>query len=98
MAIDLHTLLASVDDEASFIAFVDALHADFVAERELEATTPSSPYGPGVLGWENGTVDKFLDAAASWGSATLESGKGATLSSNPWHRCAHILLAGKFYE
>ncbi|HVW53892.1 MAG TPA: hypothetical protein VHC91_26375 [Trinickia sp.] len=95
--LDLVALLGSVKDEASFIAFVDALASDFAMEQELEKRNPSSPYGPGALGWENGTVDSVLSAAAAWGHASSLRG-GATSEPNPWKRCAMILYAGKWYE
>jgi len=95
--LDLDTLLDSVSDEASFIAFVDALASDFATEQEIERRSPSSPYGPGALGWENGTVNSVLGAAAAWGNASSLRG-GVTSEPNPWKRCATILYAGKWYE
>lgn len=70
---------------------------DFAEERLLEETSPSSPYGPGALGWENGSIDTFLDAAAAWATARLRSSPVNACRSNVWQRCAAILLAGKFY-
>ena len=51
MAIDLHALADAVDDEQSFLGFLAALAADWHEERDIEAVKPSSPYGPGALGW-----------------------------------------------
>jgi len=98
MSIDLDELLERVNDEQSFIGFIEALGSDFASERILEETTPSSPYGPGALGWENGSIDTFLDAAAAWATASTRSFPPSTPVSNVWQRCASILLAGKFYE
>lgn len=98
MSVDLDELLESVKDEQSFIAFVEALGADFAGERVLEETKPSSVYGPGALGWENGSVDMFLGAAAAWASASSKGSLSNAPVSNVWQRCATILLAGKFYE
>lgn len=101
MSINLDELLKTVDDEQSFIGFIEALGMDFVEERLLEETSPSSPYGPGALGWENGSIDTFLDAAAAWATASSPSSPSSPVSasrSNVWQRCAAILLAGKFYE
>lgn len=98
MFVNLNELLERVNDEQSFIEFIEALGADFASERVLEKTTPSSPYGPGALGWENGSVDTFLDAAAAWATASnMRSGSNVPVS-NVWRRCAGILLAGKLYE
>ncbi|MEO6677997.1 MAG: hypothetical protein ABIO21_11530 [Pseudomonas sp.] len=98
MSIDLNELLGRVNDEQSFIGFIEALGSDFASERVLEETTPSSPYGPGALGWENGSIDTFLDAAAAWATASTRCSAPSAPVSNVWQRCASILLAGKFYE
>ena len=98
MSINLDELLKTVDDEQSFIGFIETLGMDFAEERLLEETSPSSPYGPGALGWENGSIDTFLDAAAAWATASSRSSPASASSSNVWQRCAAILLAGKFYE
>lgn len=98
MSINLDELLKTVDDEQSFIGFIEALGMDFAEERLLEETSPSSPYGPGALGWENGSIDTFLDAAAAWATASSRSSPVSPSRSNVWQRCAAILLAGKFYE
>ncbi|WP_103754192.1 DUF7660 family protein [Pseudomonas syringae] len=98
MSINLDELLKTVDDEQSFISFIEALGMDFVEERLLEETSPSSPYGPGASGWENGSIDTFLDAAAAWATASSPSSPVSASRSNVWQRCAAILLAGKFYE
>jgi hypothetical protein len=98
MPSDLDAMLATVHDEQTFLKFIEALGADFEEEREFEASEPSSPYGPGALGWENGTIDAFLKAAAAWGTSTAEHPPQNAAPSNLWRRCAHILYAGKFYE
>ncbi len=98
MSVDLDELLERVSDEQSFIEFVAALGADFSRERALEKPTPSSPYEAGASGWENGSVDTFLDAAAAWAVATSKNSPVDAAASDVWQRCAEILLAGKFYE
>jgi hypothetical protein len=98
MSIDLDELLERVNDEQSFIEFIEALGSDFASARVLEETTPSSPYGPGALGWENGSIDTFFDAATEWATASTRSFPPSAPVSNVWQRCASILLAGKFYE
>lgn len=96
--LDLDELLEHVSDEASFICFIKALGADFAHERSLEDLSPSAPYGAGASGWENGSVDSFLDAAAAWADSSSRSSSYEGAVSNVWQRCAAILLAGKFYE
>lgn len=98
MTAELRTIADQVHDEATFVRFVEALARDWEDERSKEAIVPSSPYGPGANGWENGTVGQFLDAAAAWAEASREGLASYEPPSNPWRRCAHILLAGKFYE
>lgn len=98
MSVDLDELLERVTDEQSFTEFVAALGADFSRERALEEATASSPYEAGASGWENGSVDTFLDAAAVWAVATSRNAQADAAVSNVWRRCAAILLAGKFYE
>jgi hypothetical protein len=98
MARDLYALLDLVQDEASFIAFVEALAADFEEEQEIERTKPSSPHSSGALGWENGTIGAMLGAAAAWANSSAMNSANKTAAHNPWRRCAHILFAGKFYE
>ena len=92
---DPFDLLDSVQDEASFIAFVEALAGDFARERALEAENPSSPYGPGALGWQNDRIDTMLGCAAAYAGDTRNRGAN---DPNPWHRCAEILYMGKIYE
>lgn len=95
---NLKALLEQVVDQSTFLAFVDALACDFAAEARIEKEAPSSPYGPGALDWENGSIDTFLDAAHAWGTATagdpIRDAKDVTV----WRRCAEILYAGKYYE
>ena len=96
--VDLHSLVEEVHDEATFIEFLKALMRDRIDEVRKEAISPSDPYGPGANGWENGSIEQFLDAAAAWGEASKDGLIYYTKPENPWRRCAHILFAGKFYE
>lgn len=93
---DLDELLERVNDEQSFIAFIQALGADFALERTMNE--PLSPYGLGALGWENGSVDAFFEAAGAWAIDSSRQVGADVASANVWQRCASILLAGKFYE
>ena len=63
---ELHELLDAVQDQRSFLEFVKALIADREDEVAKERLSPSSPYGPGANGWENGTIEDFLEAATGW--------------------------------
>lgn len=91
---DVSDLADEVEDERAFIAFLDALARDFACERAMEG---ERPYSSGALGWEHGSIDSMLDAAAAWGASSSE-GWQAGEDRNPWRRCARIILAGKLYE
>ncbi len=87
--------LDAVSDEVSFLRFVQALPADFAADGTKPHEKAVSPCGAGPRGWENGSVDSFLESAAAW----AEDSRGRLPAApNPWRRCAEILHAGKFYE
>jgi hypothetical protein len=96
---DLYSMASAVDSKASFLEFVLALAADRTDELQKERVHPSSPYGPGANGWENGSIEAFLDAAAAWGGATSAITGEPSLSDAPsWRAFALFLLAGKDYE
>lgn len=95
---DLNELLDAVVDEDSFVAFLSALGADRADEVEKEKQNPSSPYGPGANGWENGTIEAFLESASSWAEASKNGLELYKKPDNPWRRCADIIFMGKKYE
>jgi hypothetical protein len=98
MPMDPHESLDRVVDEESFIDFLQARAADRENEIEKERENPSSPYGRGKNGWENGSIEAFLGAAAAWGVGSMNGLPLLGKSTNPWRRCADILYAGKIYE
>jgi hypothetical protein len=88
----------AVHDRESFLAFVAALAADRRAAVAAELVSPSSPYGPDAGGWENVTIEDFLEAAISWAVDSdmgIRQGMPAELS---WQTFAAFLLSGKVYE
>ncbi|HET8629293.1 MAG TPA: hypothetical protein VFL91_17870 [Thermomicrobiales bacterium] len=86
-------LLERVTDRQSFLAFDRALIADREDEVASEQAQPSSPYGPGANGWENGTIEQYMEAALAWAK---DSGQ---LPEEPsWRAFATFLYAGKIYE
>jgi hypothetical protein len=90
--------LEQVTDRDSFFAFVKALIEDRKDEIAKEKITPSNPYGPGANGWENGTIEDFLEAALAWAKAT-KMGQSQELSGEPsWKAFAVFLYCGKIYE
>lgn len=94
METDLFELSEKVHDEATFIQFLTALMKDREREIAIENDAPSSPYGAGALGWQNITIEDFLESAIAWAG---DSGQN-TEQKNPWLRVAQILHAGKTYE
>ena len=87
-----------VHDRESFFEFVRSLCEDRKASKAAERISPSSPYSPDAGGWENITIESFLEAALAWAE---DSGKteGRGLASEPsWRSFAIFLLAGKYYE
>jgi hypothetical protein len=90
---NLDDLLEKVDSRKTFLDFVKALRDDRIDEVEKEKVKKSPPYAPGPAGWENGTIEAFLDAMHAYGlSATA-------LPEQPdWKTFALLLYAGKFYE
>jgi hypothetical protein len=94
----LHDALESVSDSASFLAFVRLLAEDRADEVRKEAANPSHPYGPGANGWENVTIEAFLEAALSWADSTNIGLSQGLAPDNPWKRFAVFLYCGKIYE
>jgi hypothetical protein len=86
--------LECVDSRASFLAFVDALRVELEESNRREAASPSSPYGPQPLGWENSTLPRFLDAMHRWGVDTI----GREPDAASWRAFAELLWVGKIYE
>ena len=88
------SLLPSVQNASSFLEFAKALASEREVDAVAETQAPSSPDGPTKAGWENTTLEGFLEAAVAWAS---DSGFIHT-TGNPWQEFARFLLAGKAYE
>lgn len=95
---ELHEQLNLVKDEESLLAFVRQLQLDRIASIESKRKSPSSPYGPEARGWENTSIESFLEAAYSWAEATNFGVSQGMAPSNPWLRFAAFLYCGKIYE
>ncbi|MGE3805956.1 MAG: hypothetical protein AB7K24_14885 [Gemmataceae bacterium] len=86
-----------VVDRVTFLDFVATLLADRRDAMEKERLNPSSPYGPDANGWENTTIDRFLEAALAWARAEVTQRK--VFCEEPgWKAFANFLMAGKSYE
>ena len=86
----------NVNDFGSFIRFVNWLASDRADEVAKERARPSHPIGPGSNGWENTTIEAFLEAAAAW--ATDDRNKTGNEPEPTWREFARFLHAGKIYE
>lgn len=99
---DDDTLLDALDrvqDRETFLDFVRALVKDKEDEDRKEAANPSSPWGPGANGWENGNIAQYLDAALAWGESISGETHMRSLPQEPsWKAFAEFLYCGKIYE
>ena len=82
-----------VDSRETFLAFLKSLQRDREEELAKEAASPSSPWGPGHHGWENGSIEAFLDAMHAW---AVDS--NALPAEPTWRAIAQLFSAGKHYE
>jgi hypothetical protein len=85
--------LDMVTDRDSFFAFVAALIADREDEVAKEKVNPSPAYGPGANGWENGSIEAYLEASLA---CAVDSGDFPEEAS--WQAFASFLFFGKGYE
>jgi hypothetical protein len=86
-------LLEQVRDRQTFLVFVEALTADREDAVARERTNPSSPYGPDAGGWENTTIESYLEAATAWAQDSKH------FPAEPsWKAFAIFLYCGKIYE
>ena len=97
---ELYQALELVCDEETFLQFLLALRDDRERSIAKELLSPSSPYGPDAGGWENTTIERYLNAAVTWANASKNGLPLAGYSppSNAWRRCADILCAAIVYE
>lgn len=91
----LTELLERVEDKESFLTFVKAVIKDREDEIKNEKKR-SSIYGPGANGWENGTIETYLEASVA---CTEDHGDETILSEKAsWQSFARFLYVGKSYE
>ncbi|MGX1163844.1 hypothetical protein AB7M16_000110 [Bradyrhizobium sp. USDA 372] len=95
---DLMSIADAVSDEQGFIRLLRKMAFDRGDEQQKELAGPSSPYGPGANGWENGSIEAFLEAAAAWAEATQDTSGLEAKAPDIWRRAAKIIVAGAFYE
>jgi hypothetical protein len=98
MEVDLFSLAEKVHDEETFVEYLRVLMIDREKEVALEKENPSSPYEAGALGWQNVTIEGFLESAIAWSEDSGQPNEHYSKPENPWTRAAQILHAGKTYE
>lgn len=95
---ELHEQLELVDNQESFLDFARMLILDRVSAVKAEARNPARHYGADAEGWENTSIETFLESAVSWAE---DSNFGATqglADASPWKQFAVFLYCGKIYE
>lgn len=90
---DVFKALSSVDDETSFITFVELLAADR-DRSESSSVTPDGFQGA----WANQTIVDFLLAASAWARDSDFGVRPGPRPVNPWQLFATFLWAGRGYE
>ena len=95
---DAFDLLENVVDRESFLAFVRALIADRRHDVRQRTERPIDAAGPGPNGWENDTIEDYLESAV----ACAEDSAGKPVHGPPqspsWREFAEFLYGGKIYE
>ncbi len=87
---------SDVSDFQTFVRFVRWLAADRIEEIEKERLSPSHPMDAGANGWQNGSIEAFLDAAAACGEDNFQLTGYEPVPS--WQEFARFLAGGKSYE
>ena len=97
----VHDLIAAAEvvaDERAFVRLLQLMVLDRQDEQQKELARPSSPCSAGANGWENYSIEAFLEAAAAWAEATSRTTTLGAEASDAWRRAAMIVVAGAFYE
>ena len=98
MSAELHDILKEVSDEKTLLKFVEALISDRLSALKEERQSPNKLLDSTYGGWENTSIEAFLEGAAAWAESTnFGATQGLTLN-NPWRRFANFLYCGKIYE
>lgn len=93
---ELSELLEKVVDRKTFVDFVVALIKDRQEFENLYKLNPEKYKWSAPLGWENGSIDTYLDGAL----ACFEDGKWKEECPDEitWRKMAEFLYGGKIYE
>lgn len=91
---NLNDYLEAVVDESTFLAFVEALADD----RRVADRTAADAAGEVQNGWENDSIQDFLEAGHAWAQDSAFGAKQGLASASPWKKFAVFLYCGKIYE
>ncbi|GMA99566.1 hypothetical protein [Pelosinus sp. IPA-1] len=94
-SIPLHLLVDQVHDEKTFLIFLKALMDGRIDEVEKEKISLSSPYGAGANGWQNDTIEGFLEAAIAWAEDSKRGIGDVESGTNASEKIVLILYMGK---
>jgi hypothetical protein len=94
----LHDQLEAVHDEQSFLAFARVLQLDRAAAAATQGGAPPSPHGQDAGGWENVSIESFLESAIAWAESSNFGATQGLESGNLWKKFAVFLYCGKIYE
>jgi len=95
---ELRELIDLVNDEKTFLKFVAELGKDREAEVKAQKLTPIDSFGRGQCGWENHTIENFLEAAQAWAEDSNFGESQGLKEGSPWKKFAVFLYCGKIYE
>ena len=95
---ELHELIETVQDEASFLKFVKALRHDREQDVSAQEHKSIDDCGRGPIGWENHTIENFLEAAQAWAEDSDFGSSQGLAGASPWKKIAAFLYCGKIYE
>ena len=90
----LNEKLDAVVDSETFLEFVQAL----IVDREAYKDTAIDACGRNEGGWENHSIESFLEAATAWAEATNVGASQGLGNDATWKRFAVFLYCGKIYE
>lgn len=95
----LDKLANEVEDVESFLRFAQAFLEDRYAQVAEEPDgPPSTMLGNGSRGWNNHTIEDFLEAALAWANDQKVGMRQELEGKPPWLLFADFLYAGKVYE
>ncbi|CAN7446737.1 MULTISPECIES: hypothetical protein [unclassified Acidovorax] len=95
---NLQAQLDRVVDQDSFLAFAHALAKDRIASVEARVNETAEPHGRDAGGWENTSIESFLEGAIAWAEDSNFGAHQGLATSSPWKQFAVFLYCGKIYE